>query len=75
MQSSISQGFSHLAKRPSDLKQNSTQVKTPFSGTVLHTLTHGVLRFVASVSFKNHWIEASDWLSKNFRQPEGGFLS
>ena len=42
----------HLAKRPSDLKQNSTQVKTPFSGTVLHPLTHGVLRFVASVSSK-----------------------
>ena len=45
---------SHLAKRLSDLKQNGTQEKTPFSGTVFHTLSHGVLRFVASVSFKNH---------------------
>ena len=45
---------SHFAKRPSDLKQNGTQEKTPFSGTVFHTLSHGVLRFVASVSFKNH---------------------
>ena len=55
--------------------KNGTQEKTQLSGTVFHTLSHGVLRFVASVSFKNHWIEASDWLSKNFRQPEGGFLS
>ena len=44
----------HLAKRPSDLKQNGTQEKTPFSGTVFHTLSHGVLRFVESVSFKTH---------------------
>ena len=44
----------HLAKRPSDLKQNGTQEKTPFSGTVFHTLSHGVLRFVASVSSKNY---------------------
>ena len=46
--------YAHLAKRLSDLKQNDTQEKTPFSGTVFHTLLHGVLRFVASVSFKNH---------------------
>ena len=45
---------SHFAKRTSDLKQNGTQEKTPFSGTVCHTLSHGVLRFVAIVSFKNH---------------------
>ena len=44
----------HLAKRPSDLEQNGTQEKTPFSGTVFYTLSHGVLRFVVSVSFKNH---------------------
>ena len=66
---------SHLAKRPSDLKQNGPQVKTPFSGKVFQTLSHGVLRFVASVGFKNHRIEASDWLVKNFNQPEGGFPS
>ena len=58
----------HLSKRPSDLKQNGTQEKTPFSGTVFHTLSHGVLRFVASVSFKNHWIEAP-WLAVKEFQP------
>ena len=58
----------HFAKRPSDLKRNGTQEKTPFSGTVFHTLSHGVLHLVAGVSFKNHWIEASDWLWKNFIQ-------
>ena len=46
--------FSHLSKRPSDLKQNGTQEKTPFSGTVFNTLSHGVIRFAASVSSKNH---------------------
>ena len=49
--------------------------KRPFSGTVFHTLSHDVFHFVASGSFKNHWIEASDWLSKNLNQSEGGFLS
>ena len=71
----VTTGESHLAKRPSDLKQNGTQEKTPFSGRVFYALSHGVLSFVASVSFKNHWIEASDWLVKNFNQPEGGFMS
>ena len=41
---------SHLAKRPSDLKQNGTQKKTPFSSNVFNTLSHGVIRFVASGS-------------------------
>ena len=45
------QHMTHLAKRLSDLKQNVTQETTQFSGTVSHTLSHGVLRFVASVSF------------------------
>ena len=45
---------SHLSKGLSDLKQNGTHEKKPFSGTVLHALSHGVIRFVASVSFKNH---------------------
>ena len=40
----------HLSKHPSDLKQNGTQEKTPFSSTVFHALSHGVIRFVASVS-------------------------
>ena len=42
----------HLVKRPSDLKQNGTQEMTPFSGTVFHTLSHGVFRFVGSVKSK-----------------------
>ena len=45
---------SHLSKHPSDLKQYGTQEKTPFSSTVFHALSHGVIRFVASVSSKNH---------------------
>ena len=45
-----------------------------FSGKVFHTGSHGVLRFVAILSFKNHWIKASDWLSRNFNRSEGGFL-
>ena len=62
--------LTHLAKRPSDLKQNGTHEKTQFSGTAFHTISHGVLRFVASVSFKN-----VKRLSKNFNQSKGGFLS
>ena len=46
--------YTHLSKHPSDLKQNGTQEKTPFSSTVFHALSHGVIRFVASVSSKNH---------------------
>ena len=44
----------HLSKRPSDLKQNGSKEKIPFTGTVFHTLSHGVPRFVVSGSFKNH---------------------
>ena len=65
----------HLTKRPTDLKQNGTQEMTPFSGTVFHTLSYDVFHFVACGSFKNHLIVASDWLSKNLNQSEGGFLS
>ena len=42
---------SHLAKRLSDLKQNGTQEKTPFSGTVFirfHMVCPILLRVVAS---------------------------
>ena len=46
----------HLSKRPSDLKQNGTEEKTPFSGTVFHALSHGAIRFVASVSSKTHFL-------------------
>ena len=40
------------SKRPSDFKQNGSQEKKP--GSVCHASSHGVFRFVASVSFKNH---------------------
>ena len=43
-----------LSECPSDLKQNGTQEKTPFSDTIFHTLSHDVFHFVASGSFKNH---------------------
>ena len=42
----------HLSKHLNDLKQNSTKDKTPFSGTVFNTLSHGGVRFVASGSSK-----------------------
>ena len=44
----------HLAKWPNDVKQNGTQEKRPFFGTVFNTFSYGVLRFVTSGSFKNH---------------------
>ena len=31
----------HLAKCPSDVQQNGTQEKTPFSSTVFNTFSHG----------------------------------
>ena len=49
----------HLSKRPSDMKQNGTQEKTPFSSTVFNALSHGVILFVASISSKK---TPSDWL-------------
>ena len=48
------QNSPHLAKRTSDLKQNGTQEKTPFYGTVFRTLSHDVIHFVVSVSSKKH---------------------
>ena len=47
---------SHLSKRPSDLKQNGTQEKTLFSGMLFHTLSNGVIRFVAIVTSENHFL-------------------
>ena len=55
----------HLSKRPSDLRQNGTQEKTPFSSTVFHALSHGVIRFVASVSSKNHLLTGWNSLTAN----------
>ena len=57
---------SHLSKHPSDLKQNGTQEKTPFSSTVFHALSHGVIRFVASVSSKKHLLPG--WNSSTANQ-------
>ena len=65
----------HLSKRLSDLKQNGTQEKKPFSGSVFHAFSQGMFRFVAIVSSKNHWVEVSDWLTKNFNKIEGGLWS
>ena len=45
-------------KRSTDLKQNCTQEKAPFSSTVLHTLSHGVIHLVMSVTCKT----PSGWL-------------
>ena len=56
--------MAHLSKGPSDLEQNGTQEKTPFSGPVFHGLSRGVVRFVPTVSFWNHQIEASHWLKE-----------
>ena len=53
----------HLSKRLGGLKLNGTQEKTPFSGTVFHILSHGVIGFVVSVNSKNHlltWLELFD---------------
>ena len=56
----------HLSKGPSDLEQNGTQEKTPFSGPVFHGLSRGVVCFVPTVSFWNHQIEASHWMKEEF---------
>ena len=64
---------SHLSKWPSDLKINGTQENVTFSDPAFHGLPCGVLLFDASVSFKNHKIEAPDWLLKNSSHSEGGF--
>ena len=52
----------HLSKRPSDLKQNGTQEKTPFPSPFFNILSHGVVRFVASISSKNiFWLVEVLW--------------
>ena len=65
----------HLSKGSSGRKQKCTQFPTPFSGTVFYALSHGVIHFVRSVSFKNLKMEVFDWLLKNFNQQESGFSS
>ena len=39
--------------------------KTPFSGTVFNTLSHGVVHFVASGSSENHLLTSWDFLTAN----------
>ena len=56
--------FAQKFQVSSDLKIN---------GTAFHGLPCGVLLFDVSVSFKNHKIEAPDWLLKNSSHSEGGF--
>ena len=41
----------YFSKGPSDMKQKCTQLPPPFSGTVLYTLSLGVILFVQSNSF------------------------
>ena len=57
----------------SDLKVNGTQKIVTFSGPAFHGLLCGVILFDASVSSRNHKIEAPDWLLKNSSHSEGGF--
>ena len=42
------------------------------SGPVFQALSYGMILLTASVSFKNHNIEASDWLLTIFTQSEDG---
>ena len=48
--------MAHLSKGTSDLKQKCTQLATPFSGTVFHALSHGMIHFVRSVRSRNHFL-------------------
>ena len=45
------ESYTHLAKRPSNLKQNGTQEKTPFSGTALNTFNMACSVFLRVVPF------------------------
>ena len=65
--------YTHLPKRQCDLKINGTQENATFSGSAFHGLPCGVLLFDVSVSFKNHKIEAPDWLLKNSSHSKSGF--
>ena len=58
----------HLSKGSSGHKQKCTPFLTPFSSTVFHALSHGLIHFVRSVSFENLKMEVFDWLLKNFNQ-------
>ena len=53
--------------RPSDLKENRTQKKTPFSSTVFNTLSHGALTCTLQIcrffspSFGGGWLVHLAW--------------
>ena len=49
--------------------------KTPVSGTVFNTLSHGVVSFVASGSLKNHSLTGWDFLTPNQKLLFNGFWS
>ena len=49
----LKESTAHLSKGSSGCKQKCTQFLTPFTGIVFHALSHGVIHFVQSVSFKN----------------------
>ena len=69
----ILHGLAHLSKWLSDLKINGTQENVTLSDPAFHGLPRGILLFAVNVSFKNHKIEAPDWLLKNSSHSEGGF--
>ena len=52
----------HLSKAMSGFKQKYTQFPTSFSGTVFHALSHGLIRFVWSVSLSISRIYRSEFL-------------
>ena len=60
--------ISHLSEGSSGRKQKCIHFLTSFSGTVIHALSHGVIFFVLSVSFKNLEF-GSFWLAVEKFQP------
>ena len=63
----------HLAKRPSDLKQNGTQERSPFSSKAFNTLFLGVIHVFESVSSKNHLLTGWNFDSQ-LKASFNGFL-
>ena len=64
-----------LSKRKSNLKQKSEELLTPLYSIISCALSKGatVILYLQSVSYKNIWIEASDWLLENFHKSKSGF--
>ena len=64
-----------LSKRKSNLKQKSEELLTPLYSIISCALSKGatVIHYLQSVSYKNIWIEASDWLLENFHKSKSGF--